>query len=179
MALFNKTKEAYLLSEIKTLDIKLKYKINDVRKRLVRSKIRSNNPKSFWNKINNLQGNSEGRRFSGLSIKIDGVLTTDEYSISHAFAKFFSDKVCKLSMDTGPYLWARTGDIVTVSKDELEAAIKSLKNKMCCGHDEIPMKILKDAAPSMHVPLLNLMNLACQNIPDSWKRSVITPSSQS
>ncbi len=175
MALFNKTRDEYLLSEIKRLDKKLKQKINTVRRNLVRSKMRSNNQKSFWNTVKDLQGNSSVGRQNGMSLIIDGVLTSKEEEISESFAAFFSNKVKNLSSDLGPYQWVRSKEFVTVTEEELNAAIGLLKNKMCCGHDGIPMKILKDAAPSLTKPLLDLMNLACKGIPDSWKRSIIVP----
>jgi hypothetical protein len=58
---------------------------------------------------------------------------------------------------------------------EVIKATKSLKSKLCTGHDMIPLKILKDAVPALTTPILTLMNLACRQIPEAWKLSIVTP----
>jgi hypothetical protein len=58
---------------------------------------------------------------------------------------------------------------------EMEEAAKSLKGKMCTGHDGIPLKILKDSIPAICLPMKRLMELSCAAIPLAWKISIVIP----
>jgi hypothetical protein len=104
----------------------------------------------------------------------DGVLK-DPKEIADEFARFFEEKVKKLSSNAGPYAWIRTEGTITVSKEEVIAALKQLKNKMCSGEDGIPLKIIKDSAEGIMDELVILIQKSAKAIPQAWKTSIITP----
>ncbi len=171
---YNKDPQPWILAEIIKLDSKLKRKISEVRKNLVRSKMKAGNPKSFWNTVKKLQGDVQ-RGNDVIELQLGNDVIRDPQLVVDNFVAFFSGKVKGLSGDAGPYLWAKSENLVSISLEEVINATKSLKSKMCTGHDMIPLKILKDAVPALTVPILALMNQACKQIPESWKLSIVTP----
>jgi hypothetical protein len=46
---------------------------------------------------------------------------------------------------------------------------------MCTGHDGLPLKIVKNAAPAMQAIILQLMQMSAKSIPISWKTAIVTP----
>lgn len=173
MAAYNKSKNSKLLQEISTLDKALKFKINNVRKKLIRQKMQLGNKRSFWDTVRRLQG--EVKQNESIKINLNGQLTTNLSEILEAFASFFVNKVERLSNSSGQYLWARNSSAIHITENELELAVKSLKGKLCSGHDGVPLKIVKHAAPGMSSLLLRLMRSAARGIPIAWKTSHITP----
>jgi hypothetical protein len=174
MALYNKTQNPGLLETIKKLDAKLKKKINEVRKNLIRQKMQSGNKKSFWDMVNTLQG--KNIRSEETILEVDNNMVSDPRRLSNVFADFFEDKVAKLSNCTGPYQWIRREPVeLEISEEELTKAVASLKGKMCTGHDGIPLKVVKAVAPSISKVLLKLMRLSTVSIPRTWKKSLIVP----
>jgi hypothetical protein len=139
---FNKTKESYLLAEIQNLDRKLKVQIKAVRKVIIRTKIQSGNPKSFWSTVSQLQGDSKSRNRETISLLNGDLEVSDSSIVSNLFAKHFVSKVNKLSDNMGPYNWVRSEENLVISKEEVEVAIKSLKRKLCTGHDGVPLKVV-------------------------------------
>ena len=63
------------------------------------------------------------------------------------------------------------------SYDEIEAAIKALKNNKACGVDEIPAELLKKGGPCIVYHLWQLIKKIWyeEKIPDEWTMSVIIP----
>jgi hypothetical protein len=170
---YNKTKDSSLLLIIRQLDSRLKSTIRLIKKSIVQQKLKSSNSKSFWNAIKNLQG--EQKNTAPLMLKVDGNLINDESAISNAFGAFFAEKVSRLSMDTGQYNWVRSDSVVGVTEEELDNAIKSLKPKMCSGHDKVPLKLIKFGIAPLKKYVLELMRLSMQSIPLSWKTALIVP----
>ncbi len=170
---YNKTKNSSLLEIIHRLDIRLKVTIRNTRKSIVQQKLKSGNAKSFWNTIKHLQG--ENIKSGPLELKIDECLTQDPVLVANSFATFFEDKVSRLSQNTNSYNWVRSDTSLLVTETDLDNAIKSLKSKMCSGHDNVPLKLIKYGVPSIKSYVLKLMQLAMNNIPSAWKTAVITP----
>jgi hypothetical protein len=56
-----------------------------------------------------------------------------------------------------------------ISMTEMEDAAKSLKGKMCIGHDGIPLKILKDSIPTICLPMKLDGTIMCRNTPGMEK----------
>jgi len=56
------------------------------------------------------------------------------------------------------------------------AATKKMKNKLCWGEDEIPMKIAKDIV-TKNLDLFREFFNSCSSkgLPDRWKIAIITP----
>ncbi len=170
---YNKTKDSSLLLIIKQLDTRLKSTIRMIKKSIVQQKLRSGNSKSFWNAIKNLQG--EQKKIIPLELKVDGELINDKNVLSNTFATFFAEKVSRLSQDTGQYNWVRSDSVVEVTEEELDNAVKSLKPKMCSGHDNVPLKLIKYGLTPLKKYVLELMRQAMKSIPLSWKTALIVP----
>jgi hypothetical protein len=170
---YNRTKNPELLQTIKDLDAKLKKKIRDTGKMLIRKKLESKNKNAFWDTVKQLQGDKLTK--DDMSLIIDGKCIMDPCSIANEFASFFSTKVEKLSSNMGPYQWARRGNNILISEKDLEVAIKNIKSKMCTGHDGLPLKIVKNSAPAMQGIILQLMRMSAKSIPISWKTAIVTP----
>jgi hypothetical protein len=175
MKAYNKNPTEFVLETIKKLDKKIKANINKVGRDLVQKKMMAANTKSFWSTVRQLQGEAKSKHRDTIILKIDDCMIKDETVIADNIARFFKGKVENLSNTVGPYEWVRTGHSLSVTQKELEDARKSLKSKMCSGHDGIPLKILRDAVPAISDELLLLMRKACDSIPMSWKKSIIVP----
>ncbi len=135
--------------------------------------MKSGNPRAFWDTIRKLQG--EQKKQDEITLKIAQGTTNDQRIIAEEFAMFFENKVKTLSDNIGPYQWARSETSINITEADLDKAIKGLKSKLCSGHDDIPLKIIKHGAPAIKEQLVRLMNIATQNIPTDWKRAVIKP----
>ena len=64
---------------------------------------------------------------------------------------------------------------ITASK--VRRVLSSLPSKSSTGTDGIPYRVLKEAGPALVGPLTNLFNISLRlsQVPDEWKRSVISP----
>jgi exonuclease III len=174
LAKYNKNKNPALLIKIQKLNKTISQRINAVRRSSIRAKMVSSNKNSFWSAVRKLQG--ESKSVEPVSLEFDDTFVNDPCEVAGIFGKFFSDKVRLLSNNCGPYQWVRKSNRrPTVSLPELEAAIKTLKSKMCSGIDGIPLKILKHSSPAILPELLTLMNLSMHSIPLMWKNSIVTP----
>ncbi len=170
---YNKSKDLELLAITKRLDIRLRSTIRDIKKSIVQQKLKSGNSKSFWNTVKKLQG--EQKDAGRMELKINDKLVQDPQTLSDSFAEFFQGKVASLSQNSDQYCWARSGSTIEVTEREFDDALKSLKTKMCAGHDGIPLKLIKYGLPTVKKYALQLMQLAMQSIPTSWKTAVIVP----
>ena len=68
------------------------------------------------------------------------------------------------------------GDI-TFAKDEVFEALCSIDPDKSCGPDNVPGRLLKEAAPWIAEPLAHLFNLSMStgSLPQDWTRANITP----
>jgi hypothetical protein len=67
--------------------------------------------------------------------------------------------------------------LTPTTPSEISKIIKSLKNKISCGYDEIPLKILKISIPFIKSPLTYIINKSITNgiFPERLKYSQINP----
>ena len=173
LAKFNKIQDTSLLNEIAALDVKLKRTITSERKQVIQTKLKSGNAKAFWDTISRLQGEKDPQ--TSPILKTDSGTISDSKIVADTFADFFENKVSTLSEGEAPYQWIRSNDTITITPSDVKKAVALLKRKMCSGHDEIPLKIIKDVTPGLMDLTLKLMELAAREIPRSWKVSIIKP----
>jgi hypothetical protein len=148
---FNETKDPDLLDKISKLDKKLKVTINKVRRNLIRKKMEANNKSSFWDTVKNLQGEAKSKE--DIELETDQGLIKEPLIVANKFDEFFENKVLGLSESAGPYQWTKTAHTINITEKDVTDALKQLENKMCCGEDGLPLKIIKDAAPGFEPEL--------------------------
>jgi len=132
----------HLLGIIDGLNRKIRHQIKLERKRIVKIKLASPNPKIFWNQIKQLEGSSI--RTKPLEAYIDpaGAQITGREKIPDAFLDFFLGKVKLLSNNESSYKWARSHETIEFTLEDLETVIKSFKSKFSTGSDKIMMKVI-------------------------------------
>ncbi|PIK47844.1 hypothetical protein BSL78_15289 [Apostichopus japonicus] len=61
--------------------------------------------------------------------------------------------------------------------EEVEEAVKKLKNNKACGCDRISAEVLKEGGPLMNRMLLKVINKAWSDreVPEDWSRGLVTP----
>ena len=100
------------------------------------------------------------------------------------FAEYFSAKVADITNESviNPNVYNGTRKINVNNKNfmspqQVVTAVKSLKNKNCEGHDNIPQRILIDGIDHLKNPLSILfMKIYNQrNIPEQWLIAKLTP----
>ena len=64
-----------------------------------------------------------------------------------------------------------------MTENDVLLAMKTLKNKNCEGHDQLPLRILADGTQYLLKPLSKLFNLIykTKEIPEQWLISKIIP----
>ena len=66
---------------------------------------------------------------------------------------------------------------ITLTHDEVKVVLKSLPLGKAAGPDGVSNRILKELADIISLPFFDLFNqsLALGEVPESWKRSDVTP----
>jgi hypothetical protein len=82
--------------------------------------MKSGNPKSFWNTVKQLQGDSKSKHRDMITLSVGDKIVTDESEVANEMAKFFEDKVLKLSNHREDYNWTRSSHTLKVTTKELE-----------------------------------------------------------
>jgi len=170
----NKDPGGNYLTKINQLNLQIRSMIKSERKRIINTKLKSPNPKSFWHEIRSLQGLTSKQDWP--EFITDAGPTKNEEIIANSFASFFVGKVNKLSNNTDNYNWIRKEGFEEYTMDELIAALKSFKRKMSSGEDTIMMKTVRDTAWMMPDLVLKMMNNAAKNgMPLRWKLAIVKP----
>jgi len=174
---FNRSQNEHTASIISDLNKKIKKRISSSRKQQVQTKLQGSNSKCFWKVISDLEGSQSKHE---IELNLNNKLTNDKGQLCEAFASFFENKVRTLSNNYSPSAMIlqqnQNQNATCITTLEIMEASRLLKSKMCCGIDEIPMKIIKDLGTNFPEAFIELFNSAIQNgIPLSWKTAVITP----
>lgn len=150
--------------------------------------------KKTWELINKETGKSTiCMKGSIQSIKKNNHVILDPQSISNYFNYYFIDvveEVVKNSPKNPQFSNNQNFNNQTVqhniktpfrckpvNEKELRTIISCLKNKFSCGHDDVPLKVIKFVGESLLKPLVHLINcsLITGNFPDSLKLSKVVP----
>lgn len=148
------------------------------------------NSKKFWSAIKsiyNVKGTSE---LLNCEYTINGVKTSDNFSIANGFCSFFSTVISSLKQKTFPvtnFIWRKHEPLKQrtcetfifnyVSKVEVESYLKSINRNKATGMDDIPAGYLKDMSDIISRPLSHLINMSLQSgaVPTQWKIAKVTP----
>ena len=142
-----------------------------------------------WAAVNYVTGAQRGKE--EMKLEHEGKTLTDHQDIAEALNGFFVEKVNKLKQEIRPSVVGdpfaklrenqRNGreakfELCTVSQNEVEKAIRSLKPKTSAGLDEVSNKLLKDGAPVLVIPLTLIINNSIQSgqFPKSWKKAKVS-----
>jgi hypothetical protein len=156
--LFIKTGLEFYLHQSKKDTKSLKKIIKKEKKRVIQTKLKSPNPKTFWTVINNMLGK---RRFDHeWSMKsMNGEIIKDSTIIAENFVDFFTNKVLKLAHTLpGNPAWDSEGADVEFTTEDLEKAVKKTKSKHCYGPSGVPLRIVRDFCIVKPGQALDLMN---------------------
>jgi len=114
--------------------------------------------------------------------------STNEFSSdaskAQAFANFFTDKVKKITTETGVKPDIDNGpqrvqceSMNFFTTENVTKAMCGLKNKRCYGYDNIPVTILKDGAALLSPVYCKLLNLIYEQktVPEKWRTARTIP----
>ena len=114
--------------------------------------------------------------------------STNEFSSdaskAQAFANFFTDKVKKITTETGVNPDIDNGpqrvqceSMNFFTTENVTKAMCGLKNKRCYGYDNIPVTILKDGAALLAPVYCKLLNLIYEQktVPEKWRTARTIP----
>jgi len=145
----------------------------------IQTKLKSPDPKVFWNTIKTLTGRQETKP---MKLVVNGSEVSSAKDIANHFVNFFTKKVEDL-VERNPLQQippidqeVDDQDLITFTIEDVKKAASKLKNKKCYGSDEIPLKIVKDLArvdPELLLAQMN--NFARNGLPDELKTSRIIP----
>lgn len=160
----------------KNLKIKYDRAICEVRKAYYGDKISESNNKSktTWNIIRHVSGKSRENGFQIVGDVSEFVEKFNEHFVTTA-----PNLVSKLPRSCSRELERREKSffMFEVQKSEIYHAVKQLKNKRSCGHDQVPMSVIKHCLEFIMDPLCHIMNLSFQSgiFPDDLKVAVVKP----
>ena len=154
--------------------------------------VKSGNPSSVWQEVRNILNPKSSKK---ISLKIDGVETSEDERVADLFNKYFIAKIEKLRNDIDPkYIESptkrlkkslnerRSGTLQlrTVKEAEVIKALHDLKPKKSSGMDGVSQKLLKSISSLVSVPLTLIINTSINTgvFPSPWKKSKITPISK-
>ena len=135
------------------------------------------NPKAFWSYINSKSKTST--RIPDIA-KNGSSATTDQDKanvLNTFFTSVFTDEV----LDEIPVLplqnFRSTLDTISFTPTTIEHFLAKLEPDKAAGPDEIPPRLLKEAAPNLATPLSDLFTASMHTgkIPQDWRDGIITP----
>ena len=154
--------------------------------------VKSGNPSSVWQEVRNILNPKSSKK---ISLKIDGVETSEDERVADLFNKYFIAKIEKLRNDIDPkYIESPTKrlkkslnerrpgtlQLRTVKEAEVIKALHDLKPKKSSGMDGVSQELLKSISSVVFVPLTLIINTSINTgvFPSPWKKSKITPISK-
>jgi len=178
---YKRTRDEELLQTIKNAEKQFRAQFTQLRKEKFRSQIKPNDPKSFWNKVNEVTGKNLGM---GLPQKMSyGDKTIlNQTEKADAFSEFFQEKVNTIVNQTRVEQdpdenYEQFENTNFMTEQLLNRAIHLTKPKNSYGFDRVPMRVLKDCYEVIKNPILKLLRkiYETKQIPDFWKIACITP----
>ena len=179
---FKKTGQEKYLQLSKSLTKTLQSVIKKERKRVFRAKMKSHGVKSFWKTVSGVFNNDSVKE--DLKIATENGFVSVKEDVAELFATYFNEKILSLVKDTPIHSGTdapHQAIINTEEKDFTEKdVLKSLhlsKSKKSCGHDEIPMLLVKDGAEVLAPFLADLFNMCMKDswFPEDWKIAKVIP----
>ena len=144
-------------------------------------------PKTFWKTMKKILP-GENKAISP-NISVNGSVTSDKRCIANAFNKFFASAATRLmslvTFSGVPTLRQPSAfthqyppfKFEAVSVAFVRAQLRGLKAGKAVGLDNIPARLLKDAADIVTRPLTIIINALLQSgrVPDDWKAARVIP----
>ena len=116
----------------------------------------AHDPKQFWKMVKKLYPTGDRPLSHSAAFDISGELTTDRNTIANSFCRHFTKCAEKLRSNLLPiFNWRNEGDInqasthfqfYRITKQGVLRHLLNLKSTKAPGHDNLPPKMLKDAA---------------------------------
>ena len=147
------------------------------------------NEGEMWKIVNNITNPNADE--TTWKLKEGDKNTVDEKEVADIFNQHFIKKISKLKENIDKSNLKDPEEILKkfVSKKKLhfelkevtvnkvKKAMKSMKKKKSCGHDEISQECLLLGSQNLAGPLTKLINQSISTgiVPDSWKEAVVSP----
>ena len=147
----------------------------------------AHDPKPFWKMVKKLYPTGDKPLSHSAAFDISVELTTDRNSIANSFCRHFATCAEKLRSNLPPICnWRNEGDInqasthfqfYRITKQGVLRHLLNLKSTKAPGHDNLPPKMLKDAALTLAEPLTYIINrsLTDSTVPGKLKTAKVLP----
>jgi hypothetical protein len=177
-----KRNNARLLRRCKKLDKKIRRLSSESLSSRVRSKVERGGQQGLWQGVRL----AHDQKMSSIPDKMEanGNLLTTPQQKADAFATFFKEKIVNITstvtidpqINNGDRLIASTSNNF-FSYEKVKKELETLRDKPSYGFDNVPVKLLKDGAEILALPMHKLMNLIYyqKRVPELWKTSRIIP----
>ena len=153
-----------------------------------------NSPKDFWSRIKRTYP-AKDKISTPKAFFVNNSMTTDKLLIANSFCEYFRS-VARSLQDTASSLFFPTWKFYSfnffkefvnpsglrftfteVKQQQILKIVKSLKSSKSAGLDEIPPRLIKDAAEELVVPLAMLINSSLQSgsFPTCEKQAKVVP----
>ncbi len=157
----------------------------------------SDNPSSFWKTMKKVMPGQA--KVESTNLVIDGKLCHESQQIAEAFSKHFTDTVSRL-IKTAESVYDKGNDFVNcfasgqlrlpninlvqssfkfgeVSVQYIQSLLRKLKISKAAGLDDIPPRLLKDAAHVVALPITRIINLSLAQgkVPNDLKIAKVIP----
>ena len=134
------------------------------------------NPKRFWNFIKSRKKDSTGVA----PLKKEGLTFSDSLNKTNIMGEQFSSVFTQEDMSELPDLGPSTTPSVSpikVNIQGIQKLLKDIKPHKATGPDNIPGRLLKEAADELSPELAHLFQMSVDNgkIPLDWKAALVTP----
>lgn len=136
------------------------------------------NPREFWKFIHS---KNKDQSIPNTLKSTDGTLLNTPHSIVNGFATFFESVYLPTSNTSLSSPQQYNGnlpiDIFSFTEEDILLSLRSLKDNLVMGNDNIPSFILKDCAQVFVGPLHHIFTLSVQSstFPDVWKIARLVP----
>ncbi len=104
-----------------------------------------------------------------------GEYTTDFQEIADVFAVFYEDLYAKRDVADDSYRTSMEQSVPRVTAEEIEIALKKMKNGKACDSKRIVVEMLKSAGKEMHKTLAEMFTEIMQEgsrVPQYWKETI-------
>ena len=143
-------------------------------------KSEQNSPKNWWATLKSFITPENSRTIPPL--QSENTILTDEMEKADLLNNYFRDQTVVDDENVeipviADYILNSRIENIALSPNEVTSVLKSLPLGKAAGPDGINNRILKELADCIAEPLCNLFNqsLSTGHVPDTWKRSHITP----
>ena len=146
----------------------------------------SKNPKEIWKAINQIMSRNIRSNNTILSVKTNNITYTDSKEMAEIFIHHFTEVGPNLALKIGEsskpfqeYLpqVCSTFELKPIDLDALLKILSTLPTNKSTGLDNIPCKLLKEAAPYIATSLKAIFDRSIETsvFPDEFKKAKVTP----